>query len=814
MAIELNDNIDNKSPKILDARYSINGVTPYTTVLQANSSIPLSYRAIGLTVNIANVEYWYENGTADVDLVIKTSGGSVNNGANGLSLDGFNVVLGGTMDRDTEIAMSGYVFKFLDGVNDSFSIDPINKRYLFGDINSNALGILSNSVLIGKNYDFSGLTLNGDVIYSIGGGMTGVGDTFGVVDIGRDNNYTDTQSVISIGFTNIYTNVDGLSIIGNLNESIRVNTSFAMGDGGTYTDVSNSFLLGGNIVSNTSNLMLLGNLNALDNFTDSVLIGYSNSLTNISNRIVIGNSNKNIYIDTTTGALGINKASPTAMLHVTGIAPLASVIKIDNNSNAPLIYGYNNGNVNIGTATSSAIDRLVVVGTNATSSNFSHRVYNSALVNLMSIRNDGYTLLNGLTVGKGLSQLASNVVFGVSALNANTTGFNNFAFGFETLLSNTTGQNNVGIGHNVLRANISGNDNVAIGTQVLRFSTASQNTGIGAFSFLALTSGVQNTAIGNQSMLVSTTASLNTALGYYTLRSNVTGQRNVAIGWNALDLATNSFNVAVGYRAGGNITTGEYNTAVGNDTMATVTTGNYNTFIGRDTGRNIDTGSRNTIIGASVTGLSGSLSDTIILATGDGTIRMYSNSSSNTGFGTILPTATIHGKGIDATGSNSVMKLDNLANTNLLNIKNNGVISLNSIVGTDSQLQLATNGSVGFSFLNYTPGNQQMYFDACYEANNIIAKHTHSFSILNVGAQLRFGRANGLTPGSAFGYGIAMTVDAATGYVGVNTGTGTVTSPLQIGGVPTYLNNATAVGAGLTVGALYIRIGHGLDIVV
>lgn len=50
------------------------------------------------------------------------------------------------------------------------------------------------------------------------------------------------------------------------------------------------------------------------------------------------------------------------------------------------------------------------------------------------------------------------------------------------------------------------------------------------------------------------------------------------------------------------------------------------------------------------------------------------------------------------------------------------------------------------------------------------------------------------------------------GKVGI--GTTTPTSKLQVIGLPTYADNATALLGNLTVGALYIRTGHGLDIVV
>jgi len=42
----------------------------------------------------------------------------------------------------------------------------------------------------------------------------------------------------------------------------------------------------------------------------------------------------------------------------------------------------------------------------------------------------------------------------------------------------------------------------------------------------------------------------------------------------------------------------------------------------------------------------------------------------------------------------------------------------------------------------------------------------------------------------------------------------TPTTKLQVIGLPTYADNASALVAGLTNGAMYIRTGHGLDIVI
>jgi len=49
------------------------------------------------------------------------------------------------------------------------------------------------------------------------------------------------------------------------------------------------------------------------------------------------------------------------------------------------------------------------------------------------------------------------------------------------------------------------------------------------------------------------------------------------------------------------------------------------------------------------------------------------------------------------------------------------------------------------------------------------------------------------------------------GYVGIKTAS--PTSPLQISGLQVFADNTAALSGGLTAGALYIRSGHGLDIV-
>lgn len=79
MSIVYNDNIKLNAPKSLDTRYlATGGMVPYTNVAAANAAILSAYRHLGLTVLINNQEYWYRDGIADGNLVVKNTG-SVSN---------------------------------------------------------------------------------------------------------------------------------------------------------------------------------------------------------------------------------------------------------------------------------------------------------------------------------------------------------------------------------------------------------------------------------------------------------------------------------------------------------------------------------------------------------------------------------------------------------------------------------------------------------------------------------------------------------------------------------------------------------------
>ena len=195
-----------------------------------------------------------------------------------------------------------------------------------------------------------------------------------------------------------------------------------------------------------------------------------------------------------------------------------------------------------------------------------------------AITSSADSLFNGVTVGKGGGNVSSNT-----------------AVGNEALISNIA----------------DGIDNTAMGLYTLRFnSIGDYNTALGAYALNNNTSGSNNTALGRTALLSNITGTNNTAVGRGALGTNQTGSNSTAIGYLALQNNTVSDNTAVGSEALRFNTTGQANTAIGYNTGDGITTGNYNT-----------------ILGASVTGLSSSLSNNIILADGQGNIKLrYSGS--------------------------------------------------------------------------------------------------------------------------------------------------------------------------------------------
>ena len=167
---------------------------------------------------------------------------------------------------------------------------------------------------------------------------------------------------------------------------------------------------------------------------------------------------------------------------------------------------------------------------------------------------------------EGCDSFLFNTFLGESALNNNTTGFNNTAIGYQALYSNTTNGANTATGAYALRANTTGFYNTANGSDALGSNTTGTgNTATGATALLKNTTGNNNTANGGGALFKNTTGNNNTANGYQAFSKNTAGNSNTAIGDGALQQNTNgSNNIALGSHAGFNLTTGSNNIDIGN----------------------------------------------------------------------------------------------------------------------------------------------------------------------------------------------------------------------------------------------------------
>jgi len=159
----------------------------------------------------------------------------------------------------------------------------------------------------------------------------------------------------------------------------------------------------------------------------------------------------------------------------------------------------------------------------------------------------------------------------------------NTAYGITALDAITTGDNNTVVGSGAGSA----------------LNTGHRNTLMGQGAGGLLTTATHTVAIGNAAASGYDTETHNLAIGHIALGGSVAGgEYNVAIGSFTLDALTSAdYNVAVGYQAGTAVTTGGNSVYVGRQAGLGTTTGYDNTFVGAEAGVTNDDGHSNTALG-------------------------------------------------------------------------------------------------------------------------------------------------------------------------------------------------------------------------
>jgi hypothetical protein len=250
--------------------------------------------------------------------------------------------------------------------------------------------------------------------------------------------------------------------------------------------------------------------------------------------------------------------------------------------------------VGLETVLNGKVDKTITINGQALNSNVvipDASISDTGLVNNTVLQELGGVdkLINGIRIGRGNSNIRSNIAYGTEVLRDNTTGTFNFAFGSNALTKNTIGFENTAIGSFSLWTNTVGNLNLAIGSSAL----------------LSNTSGVRNLALGSGALYFNTTGNSNTAIGISALQTNIEGVLNIAIG-----------------NASGPAVTGNRNVIITSQpSTGGITTGNNNMILAPNEGgiTGLTTGSGNVILGK-VIGIGATDENTITIADGIGNV--------------------------------------------------------------------------------------------------------------------------------------------------------------------------------------------------
>ena len=168
----------------------------------------------------------------------------------------------------------------------------------------------------------------------------------------------------------------------------------------------------------------------------------------------------------------------------------------------------------------------------------------NATLTTQSTGTAGTVSINGVPVGLGKGNVASNVAIGTGALSTNTTGTDNVAVGFETLGSGTTGSESVAVGWRAAKGSSVRHVSIGYGANQLG---ATDSVSVGWASMFSVSGGSLNVAIGRSAgyfitggstQLTSCTKSL--FLGCDTKALGQSQENQIVIGYDATGIGSNS----------------------------------------------------------------------------------------------------------------------------------------------------------------------------------------------------------------------------------------------------------------------------------
>jgi len=332
-----------------------------------------------------------------------------------------------------------------------------------------------------------------------------------------------------------------------------------------------------------------------------------------------GTANWGIYSNAGTnyfaGNVSIGNTSPTNALTVTGAGSFTGALSADSASFTSALTGVNGGTgvantgktITIGgnlstvgaftadfTMTANTAVTFPTTGTLATTATASG-IINSGLINQLAFyaaagttlsgvttANNGLLVtsaggvpsignailanitVNGVQVGRGAANVASNVFIGTAG-NAAATGTNNLAVSSSTCFQNlTTGSSNTGFGLNVFESLTTGSSNLSIGADSGRLLVSGSNN-----VFFGNNAG--GTYLGFSAIMVGNNAGLTITSGSQTVMIGQNSGSNVAPG--AATMTTSTFNTIIGSNASANAASPVGVIALGGNAVALAATG-------------------------------------------------------------------------------------------------------------------------------------------------------------------------------------------------------------------------------------------------
>jgi len=602
MAIVLSDNLNVATNAPVDVKYGpYSGVDEAAAILAANTAIGSGVRYEGLTVGLIIagadiVEYWYQGGITNGDLVEKTSGGGGDtytlqadskvaasvplklDAATGTDstvnfTEGTNITL--TRNSATEITIDGASLTTQDeGINIETNTNLINfvgtgvtasSTGVTGVVEVSIPGVTTSSLTHNKMWsgDASNAPIESDILEASNISDSNYFSVIGNADTGFQ--IGDQPNYINL-LTEIYSRQQTTLILGRDNDGAHtMSTTVVIGPGAIETSPASIF--GGNVVIGTgaaSNHSGVG-----DYIRNSVIIGY-----NAGHIAVPAGTYESSYQSTVVGTAAGNRVGNNDVMigHSAGSNALQKSGSFSQLLIGTATYGCGDGAIVLGGSVSGGIASFnggigetmgMSAGPRATTD------YYSTIIGYQSTAKN-----RAITIGYQSQALQNSISIGPNAGgnwdDNNGTDINNIFIGSYAGQGSPTGDaggdNNVVIGTNAFRyAGYDGktipaqpaNDadrNIIIGTQSGNVLRSSGNIAIGVYSLQSYYdthyANYGNIAIGDEAAKdFENEGNLNVFIGSEAATAVLTGTQNVVIGGQAAMSAMASQNVIIGHRA-------------------------------------------------------------------------------------------------------------------------------------------------------------------------------------------------------------------------------------------------------------------------